>query len=73
MSRLIGALPDRCKPLDEAKQKCHWRTYFATYGHGTLAASMPVPVTKKVDLVCQFPLDGGARAPGESCLTAIVR
>lgn len=73
MSRLIGALPDSCKSSPGGMQTCLWRTYFATYGHGTLAASIPVSVTKKVNLVCTMLLDGSFPQGAETCRAEAVQ
>lgn len=58
MSRLMGQLPERCQPVEPVGEVCDWLATNHTYGHGILAASIPVPLNKKVKLTCTYP--GGA-------------
>ena len=67
LSRLLGALPNQCKPAGDGQETCLWRTSAVTYGHGRVAASVPVPGSKRVDLLCALPLDGSFRQSGDSC------
>jgi len=66
LSRLLGAIPDECTSRSENEQDCLWRTTKYTFGHGTLAAWIEVPKSKKIWMRCPFPKDGGRR-PSGSC------
>lgn len=66
LSRVMGALPDACAPTLGREQVCTWQTTSSTYGHGTLAAWIGAPRTKKIQFQCLLPLDGSPRAPS-SC------
>ncbi|MFK7897353.1 MAG: hypothetical protein AB8G23_16055 [Myxococcota bacterium] len=67
LSRLLGDLPSSCKPAGQDLQRCLWRTSSETYGHGTLAAAIPISGSKKVDFICNLPTDGRFRKSGASC------
>jgi hypothetical protein len=61
MSRLMGALPDRCTPTRGSYQDCRWRASSRTYGQGTLATWIEVSPRKRIRFDCTFPLSGAGR------------
>ena len=70
LSRLVGAVPAECRPLDPQARLCTWHATSRTRGHGLLAALISAPKRKKVRLLCTLPADDGARA-ADSCKVEI--
>jgi hypothetical protein len=64
LSHFVGALPDRCEPLNAKKRICSWAVYRRMSGYGWLAAT--VGTDDMVNLVCELPNDDSPRLP-ESC------
>ena len=67
LARTVGALPDRCEPLDDSHRLCSWAVYKRMSGYSWLAAM--VKTSKVVNLVCELPNDNSERAAG-SCTTS---
>jgi hypothetical protein len=63
---LMGAAPDSCADLGDGTRGCAWFATSATYGHGTLAFSVPASTEDRVRMRCVLPADGSPRAGG-SC------
>jgi len=70
LSRLLGTAPSVCHDTGGGLQLCTWRLNAHTRGHGTVAASIRVDLSKKVRLRCNVPVDGSERAEG-SCAAQI--
>ena len=70
LSHLVGITPVDCWPGLPGSQICLWRATAKTPGHGTLAASIAAPLSKKVVMRCSLPLDGQPRNP-RSCQVEI--
>lgn len=64
MTALVGDAPDRCATAADGEQRCFWTAGNQTLGYELLAAT--IGASKRVQLDCSFPGDGGPRAPG-SC------
>jgi len=69
MSRLMGSAPEGCVTSPQ-EFHCLWRADDQTFGHGTLAVWIDVPLSKKIRLRCVFPSDGSFRDL-ESCAAHI--
>ena len=63
---LMGAAPGSCADLGDGTFGCAWLATSKTYGHGTLAFSLPTSTEDKVRMRCVLPADGSPRASG-SC------
>jgi hypothetical protein len=63
---LMGAAPNSCADLGDGTRGCAWFATSATYGHGTLAFSVPASTEDRVRMRCVLPADGSPRADG-SC------
>jgi hypothetical protein len=61
---LMGAAPDACVDLGDGTRGCAWLATSATYGHGTLAFSLPASTEDMVRMRCALPTDGSPRARG---------
>jgi hypothetical protein len=70
LSRLMGAIPDECRPGSPGEQVCLWRTTSHTFGHGTLLVWIGAPKRKKIRLQCVLPSDGSPRQP-DSCIAQV--
>lgn len=70
LSRLLGELPYTCFDMSQDSRACEWRATSRTYGHGTVAAWIDAPKSKKIRFQCTLPKNGEPRADG-SCLAEI--
>jgi len=70
LSRLMGAIPDECRPGPSGAQICLWRTTSHTFGQGTLVVWIDAAKRKKIRLQCVVPTDGSARQPN-SCFAEV--
>jgi len=66
LSRLMGTMPNECKPTTGDRQACLWRTTNQTFGHGTLVMWIVASKGEKIRFQCTLPINGTKRAPG-SC------
>jgi hypothetical protein len=70
LSRLMGAIPNECRPGSPGTQICLWRTTSHTFGQGTLVVWIGAAKRKKIRLQCTVPTDGSARQPN-SCFAEV--
>jgi len=70
LSRLMGAIPNECRPGSPGEQICLWRTTNHTFGQGTLVIWIGASKRKKIRLQCIVPTDGSARQPN-SCFAEV--
>lgn len=70
LSRLIGAIPNECRPGSPGTQICLWRTTSHTFGQGTLVVWIDASKRKKIRLQCTVPTDGSPRQP-DSCFAEV--
>ena len=70
LSRLMGAIPNECRPGPPGAQICLWRTTSHTFGQGTLAVWIGASKRKKIRLQCVVPTDGSPREPN-SCFAEV--
>jgi hypothetical protein len=70
LSRLMGAIPNECRPRPPGAQICLWRTTSHTFGQGTLVVWIGASKRKKIRLQCTLPTDGSPRQP-DSCFAEV--